>query len=41
MRVDQLLITCSVLGGYYNRQASGNIRNPKPICDENAKKARL
>ena len=38
MRVDQLLTTCSVLGGYYNREASSNILNPEPIRDENVKK---
>lgn len=38
MRVDQLLTTCSVLGRYYNREASDNMRNPKLIRGENAKK---
>lgn len=41
MRVDQLLATCSVLGRYYNREASDNIRNHKLIHDENAKKRGL
>jgi len=38
LRVDQLLTTCSVLGRYYNREASGNMRNPELIRGENAKK---